>query len=129
MPKSLNHKDHYAYARWLKDNEYIEQKEAIDENELKEEDKTKKPCFECQLKEYKLQPPLKHGELPDRFKQYELFQGYGERVHPFYRTTSEVYGSKKPNELTTHKKHFGMNLHFSTKHLLHGNYRNQSFNL
>ena len=129
MPRIQNHHDHYAYSGWLKDNEYIEQKEAIDEKEPKEENEPKKPCFECQLKDYKLQRPLKHGELPERFKQYPLFQGYGERVNPLFRTSSEIYGSRKPNEQTTQKKHYGMNFHFSSKALTHGNYRNQSLNL
>jgi len=74
-------------------------------------------------------PKKEDGELPWRFTDPKLFQGYGrQNVHPNFWTTSSTYGSRPPNSFTMPEKYFSSNNEFSKTRVISGNYRNNSLN-
>ncbi|KAJ2947027.1 hypothetical protein O0L34_g16372 [Tuta absoluta] len=69
--------------------------------------------------------------LPKRFEHPHWFNGYGNQVnsqHPFYRTTSSVYGWYPPGIHTVPSEYHPANQTFTNHLSAFGMYRNYSLN-
>ncbi|XP_030620644.1 piercer of microtubule wall 2 protein [Chanos chanos] len=67
--------------------------------------------------------------LPKRFNNPDCFQGYSKKVkHPFYQTTNQTYGSKRPTVHEMPTTFNGTYRKFSEHLLKSGMYRDNGFN-
>ncbi|KAJ8392727.1 hypothetical protein AAFF_G00072110 [Aldrovandia affinis] len=67
--------------------------------------------------------------LPKRFNNPDCFQGYSKKnTHPFYRTTNQTYGARKPTVHEMPTAFHGDNRRFTDHMLKSGMYRDGCLN-
>uniref|UniRef100_A0A674CED8 Piercer of microtubule wall 1 n=1 Tax=Salmo trutta TaxID=8032 RepID=A0A674CED8_SALTR len=67
--------------------------------------------------------------LPKRFNNPDCFQGYSTKInHPFYQTSSQIYGSKRPTVHEMPTMFNGSYRKFSEHMLKSGMFRDNGFN-
>ncbi|KAI5632098.1 hypothetical protein NE865_15165 [Phthorimaea operculella] len=86
----------------------------------------------------KIKEPLKTSDvyatcnLPKRFEHPHWFNGYGSQAnnqHPFYRTTSSVYGWYPPGIASIPSAYYPLTQSFTENLYATGMYRNYSLNM